>query len=88
MSEVVRRGDEVKKVIDEQVMFSELETDQDGAWALLLAVGYVTSPGPVPEFVATTPRRLRLTNREVELSSDRMVRNWFSPARVRYDQFA
>jgi hypothetical protein len=82
------RGGEVEKVIDEQVVFSELATDPDAAWALLLAAGYVTSPGPVPEFVATTPRRLRLTNHEVELSFDRMVRGWFSPARVRYDQFA
>ena len=102
VSEVVRRGDEelkadfeelmrggeVEKLIDEQVVFSELATTPDAAWALLLAAGYVTSPGPVPEFVETTPRRLRLTNREVELVFDRMVRGWFSPARVRYDQFA
>ena len=86
--EELMRGGEVEKVIDEQVVFSELATDPDAAWALLLAAGYVTSPGPVPEFVATTPRRLRLTNHEVELSFDRMVRGWFSPARVRYDQFA
>ena len=102
VSEVVRRGDEdlkadfeelmrggeVAKVIDEQVVFSELSTTPDAVWALLLAAGYVTSPGAVPEFPETTPRRLRLTNREVELAFDRMVRGWFSPARVRYDQFS
>ena len=62
VSEVVRRGDrrlkadfeqllsggEVAKVIDEQVVFSELHTRPDAVWALLLAAGYVTSPGPVP----------------------------------------
>ena len=102
VSEVVRRGDEelkadfeelmrggeIRKVIDEQVVFSELSTTPDAVWALLLATGYVTSPGPVPEFVATEPRRLRLTNLEVRLCFDRMVRGWFSPVRVRYDQFS
>ena len=102
VSEVVRRGDEelkadfetllaggeVEELIDEQVVFSELATTPGAVWALLLAAGYVTSPGPVPEFVAATPRRLGLTNREVRLTFDRMVRGWFSPARVRYDQFA
>ena len=34
-----------------------------------------------------TPRRLRLTNREVEIAFDRMVECWFSPAHVRYGQF-
>ena len=42
----------------------------------------------MPEFVAATHRRLGLTNREARLTFDRMVRCWFSPARVRYDQFA
>ncbi len=102
VSEVVRRGDrrlkadfeellsggEVAKVIDEQVVFYELAGRPDAAWALLLAAGYVTSPGPVPEFVATTPRRLRLTNREVELSFDRMVEGWFGEAEADYGEFA
>ena len=101
VSEVVRRGDEelkadfeelmrggeVAKAIDEQVVFSELGTRPDAVWALLLAAGYVTSPGPVPEFPEDEPRRLRLTNREVRRSFDRMVEGWFSPANVRYGQF-
>ena len=102
VSEVVRRGDEelkedleelmrggtVEKVIDEQVVFSELGTVPEAVWALLLAAGYVTSPGPVPHDVVHTPRPLRLTNLEVEVCFDRMAKGWFSPARVRYDQFA
>ncbi len=86
--EELMRGGEVSKVIDEQVVFSELHTRPNAVWALLLAAGYVTSPGSVPEFVATTPRRLRITNKEIEITFDRMARGWFSPARVRYDQFA
>ena len=102
VSEVVRRGDEelkadfeellaggeVEELIDEQVVFSELAITPGAVWALLLAAGYVTSPGPVPRDLVHTKRRLRLTNLEVEATFDRMVRGWFSPARVRYDQFA
>ena len=101
VSEVVRRGDEdlkadferllsggeVAKVVDEQVVFSELAGRPDAAWALLLAAGYVTSPGPVPEFPEDEPRRLRLTNREVEISFDRMVEGWFGEASGDYDRF-
>ena len=102
VSEVVRRGDEalkadfeelmrggaVEKVIDEQVVFSELETTPEAAWALLLAAGYVTSPGPVPQDVVHTPRPLRLTNLEVEATFDRMVRGWFQDAGDELDGLA
>ena len=54
----------------------------------MLAAGYVTSPGPVPEFVATTPRRLRLTNKEVRIGFDRMVEGWFDAAATDYGEFA
>ena len=86
--ETLLAGGEVEKRIDEQVVFSELATTPGAVWALLLAAGYVTSPGPVPEFVATTPRRLRLTNREVRLTFDRMVEGWFGEADADYGEFA
>ena len=76
--EELMRGGEVKKLIDEQVVFSELRTRPDAAWALLLAAGYITSPGPVPINLEETSRPLRLTNHEVELTFDRMVRGWFA----------
>ena len=60
----------------------------DAVWALLLAAGYVTSPGPVPEFVATTPRHLRLTNKEVRVCFDRMAEGWFGEAEADLDDFA
>ncbi|MBR3314067.1 MAG: AAA family ATPase, partial [Atopobiaceae bacterium] len=102
VSDVVRRGDrrlkadfetllsggEVAKVIDEQVVFSELRTRPDAAWALLLAAGYVTCPGPVPVNPEETSRPLRLTNHEVELAFDRMVRGWFAEDEADLDDFA
>ena len=101
VSSVIRRGDEylkrdfetllaggeVEKLIDEQVVFSELYRRPNAVWALLLAAGYVTSPGPVPADVVHTPRRLALTNKEVASTFDRMVEGWFADAETRYDQF-
>ena len=100
VSTVVRRGDEdlkadfeslqgdaVEKVIDEQVVFSELGSRPNSVWALLLAAGYVTSPGPVPRDLVHTPRPLVLTNGEVRASFDRMVQGWFGGAEARYGRF-
>jgi hypothetical protein len=85
--ETLLQGGVVKKVIDEQVVFSELYSRPDAVWALLLAAGYVTSPGPVPEDVVHAQRPLRLTNREVEASFDRMVRGWFAEEDSSYNRF-
>ena len=101
-SEVVRRGDDalkadfeelmrggtIERIIDEEVVFSELRTRPDAAWALLLAAGYVTSPGPVPEFPTKTPRPLRLTNLEVSDTFDRMVEGWFTDGGSDYGRLA
>ena len=78
--ETLLAGGTIEKVIDEQVVFSELRSRPNAIWALLLATGYVTSPGPVPANVAETPRPLRLTNHEVEIAFDRMVEGWFADA--------
>ena len=78
--EELMRGGEVRKVIDEQVVFSELRRRPNATWALLLAAGYVTSPGEPPELPTSQRRRLRLTNREVREGFDRMVEGWFADA--------
>lgn len=72
---------------DEQEVFSELGTRPGAVWALLLAAGYVTCPGPLPEFPTRERRRLTLTNTEVRETFDRMVRDWFDVTDARYGQF-
>ena len=86
--ETLMSGGEVAKLIDEQVVFSELRTRPNAVWALLLAAGYVTSPGPVPLNLEETPRPLRLTNREVRLTFDRMAEGWFADAGDDWDDLA
>ena len=83
--EELMRGGRISKIIDEQVVFSELDGRPDAVWALLLAAGYLRAPGPVPEDVVYTPRPLELTNREVQVTFDRMVKGWFQDASDDYD---
>ena len=86
--ETLMRGGSVEKVIDEQVVFSELATRPNAVWALLLAAGYLRAPGPVPFNVEETPRPLELTNREVRLTFDRIAESWFADAEDDWDDFA
>ncbi len=86
--EALMRGGVVRKLIDEQVVFGELRRQPNAVWALLLAAGYVTSPGPVPKDVVNTPRPLALTNLEVRSTFDRMVQGWFDDASADYIDFA
>ena len=102
LSDVLRRGDavlkrdleelvgggEIRKTIDEQVVFSELYSKHGAVWALLLASGYLTSPGPVPMEPKPELRPLRLANFEVALTFDNMVRDWFINAWADLDGFA
>lgn len=63
--------------IDEQIVFSMLDTDENAVWSLLLASGYLRvehfdfSDSGYPEC------ELRLTNREVTMMFRRMVAGWF-----------
>ena len=86
--EELMRGGTVEKLIDEQVVFAELAYVPDAAWALLLAAGYVTAPGPVPKNLEDTPRALVLTNLEVRKTFDRMAQGWFAGARRSYGRLA
>ncbi len=100
VSSLVRRGDEdvkadfqtlleggsIRKSLDEQVVFSELESKPNALWALLLATGYIKALGPVPKY-AHEPRELTVTNHEVMLFLDGMVESWFSAAASSYNRF-
>ena len=101
VSSVVRRGEDslkedfealldgntVRATFSEQVTFSELDGRPEAVWALLLAAGYVKAIGPTPKVIAGTARELALTNHEVRLTFDGMVRRWFDAAGSSYDGF-
>ncbi len=84
--EELMRGGTIEKLIDEQVVFSELHARPNAVWALLLAAGYLCAPGAVPYNPEEMPRKLELTNHEVRLTFDRMVEGWFARAEDDWDE--
>lgn len=85
--ETLLSGGSIQKQIDEQVVFSELETTPNAIWSLLLAAGYARPEGPLA-VRADTPQPLRITNHETMFAFDTMLRGWFTPAPPSYNRFA
>ena len=79
--ETLLNGEALTIPIDEQIIFDQLDENPDAIWSLLLASGYLKV---VKVDIHTDERRLRtnwytlrLTNLEVEMMFDDMVRGWF-----------
>ena len=72
-------GGALELEIDEQIAYSQLSTKKDAIWSLLLASGYLRVAGTT--FVERTGRmyyKLVLTNKEVFLMFEDIVRDWFA----------
>ncbi len=77
--EQLLQGETIGAEIDEQIVFGQLSTRQDAVWSLLVASGYLKVVRT--EFVERTGRQyyeLALTNKEVRVMFERMIRDWFS----------
>ncbi len=75
-------------VIDEQIVFNQLEQKNSAVWSLLVASGYLR----VEHYVVNgrrgkTEYDLRLTNREVCLMFEQMIEDWFSEYTPDYNVF-
>ena len=83
--EVLLSGGSVEKRFDEQVSFDELGRRPGAVWGLLVAGGYlrIEAAGPAHADGST----LKITNHEVALSFDGMVRGWFDVVSSRYNAF-
>jgi hypothetical protein len=78
-------GGSLHKKIDEQVIFSQLSEDEDAIWSLLLASGYLKVENVV--IYGDTECDLRLTNKEVRIMFENMVRGWFRKKQFEYNGF-
>ncbi|MCI8852173.1 MAG: AAA family ATPase [Lachnospiraceae bacterium] len=84
-------GQSILTPIDEQIVYGELDGNEEGIWSLLLASGYLKvlqyeefdevdeDSDPVYE--------LCLTNREVRQMFRTMVKGWFRKSRSEYNDF-
>ena len=84
------RGNHLFMKIDEQIVYDQLVGDEEAIWSLLAASGYLkivdyekyrseNDTEPVYE--------LALTNLEVKIMFQSMIRNWFREARSDYNDF-
>lgn len=76
------QGEAFHTVLDEQIVFSQLEQGEDAVWSLLLASGYLK----VTHYVFNTIRRkaeytLKLTNLEVQVMFEQLIEGWFGGCR-------
>ena len=86
--ESLLQGEMLNMAIDEQIVYNQLSTKRNAVWSLLLASGYL-------KVVDTTfdPEsgnhlyNLKLTNREVKIMFENMIRDWFAEFEDDYNDF-
>jgi len=83
-------GEHLVTSIDEQIVYDQLDHDESAIWSLLLASGYlkvVDYEGYGPEDGVEPRYELALTNREVRIMFQNMIRRWFVTAKDDYNDF-
>ena len=86
--ERLMRGENIYCPIDEQIIYNQLDNDEDAIFSLLIASGYLKVIS-LEKKEAGKPRmyELALTNGEVMDMFYGMVRGWFSGAKGDYNDF-
>ena len=89
--EALLKGESIFSPIDEQIVYNQLDDNEDAIWSLLLASGYLKvlsheSEGDV-ELWEEADYELTLTNYEVERMFKKMVRGWFAEVKGDYNDF-
>ncbi len=82
------RGETIIVAIDEQIVYNQLSTTNNAIWSLLLASGYLKVVRM--DFMEKSGRwnyHLALTNKEVCMMFDGLIRNWFSESDDDYNDF-
>ena len=89
--EILLDGGVIESPIDEQIVYNQLRGNERAIWSLLLASGYLKvlrfeSIIEVPD--GMNPKyTLALTNREVRLMFQNMIRDWFMDVEGDYNDF-
>lgn len=82
------QGRTFRTLLDEQVVFSELNQGEEAVWSLLLASGYLKAVQA--EFnteCLEMEYELKLTNLEVRIMFLHMIRGWFGGCRMEHNAF-
>ena len=74
--------------IDEQICYNDLDSTASSVWSLLLAGGYLkVEEFKFNEIVGRKNYKLSLTNFEVKIVFEKMIRLWFSDRTEAYNEF-
>ncbi|MCD7735512.1 MAG: ATP-binding protein [Lachnospiraceae bacterium] len=85
-------GETLRCVIDEQVVYDQLDGNESAIWSLLLACGYLKvldyeEQDQYEKVYAGVFYELAITNFETRQMFERMVSGWFEPVRTDYNDF-
>ena len=81
--ETLLKGDFIETEIDEQIIYDQLDDDENAIWSLFLASGYLKVDRIIRKDAKDEPvYRLRLTNYEVRRMFGKMVKGWFQKERA------
>ena len=86
--ETLMQGGSLQMELDEQIVYNQLSKRKNAVWSLLLASGYLKVSGL--EYIERTGgwrHSLVLTNREVKIMFEHMIRNWFGDYEEPYNDF-
>ena len=86
--EKLLNGEYITVGIDEQIVFDQLDNDEDAIWSLLLASGYLKVDS-MEICVSTGEQKyeLSLTNLEVRVMFQKLIKGWFGRTNGASDEF-
>ena len=74
--------------IDEQIVFSQLDENENAIWSFLLAGGYLRiKKYAMDEETGQEDYELTLTNKEIRILFEKMIRGWFQRSSSTYNEF-
>ena len=88
--EALLAGEHLITLVDEQIVYNQLDENETAIWSLLLASGYlkVVDYERYAPMEANEPKyELELTNLEVKVMFQNMIRTWFGTVRSDYNDF-
>ena len=87
--EQLLKGEHLICPIDEQIVYNQLNDNEDAIWSLLVASGYlkILDYEDIDKVEREPNYELAITNKEVGLMFRGMISGWFAPARPSYHGF-
>ena len=88
LMEELLQGREIVVNFDEQIVFAQLEQDENAIWSLMLASGYLKATEVEYRGILRDPwYHLMITNLETTAMFSSLFKGWFYQSRSNYNQF-